>query len=133
MSGESHRTKHAHEADAGNQHKRYHKDATRLRLSVVEEMEPEKLDYYWGIYAAEVGAKYGLQRGVRAKKGSKVSVAQVVRMAQILTPDTSQVKGNGWSGKVPLTGDQLEELYQIGRTGALSFSFEDHSLVDYIA
>ena len=38
-----------------------------------------------------------------------------------------------WSGKVPLTEDQLEELYQIGRTGAMSFSFEDHSLVDYIA
>ena len=353
VSGKSHRTKRAHEADAGNQHKRYHKDATRLRLSVVEEMESEKLDYYWDIYAAEVGAKYGLQRGVRAKKGSKVShtdsteynralerenrriqtenaelsrrnsklqkeadelenridsenkileiraeeaqlpkpdflgrykeedvrqylqdaagsqivtrrsavysgdridrlesenaylreqlakgeeilkdpaklrskantiefkhkvsaslktrygkegslriigkvkgtdatvltctvgslrhivvarpdgeaflysyapklgvvgmdkvanlavhreqsspnrvinvsVAQVVRMAQILTPDTSQVKGSSWSGKVPLTGDQLEELYQIGRTGALSFSFEDHSLEDHL-
>ena len=61
-----------------------------------------------------------------------VSVAQVVRMAQILTSDTSQVKGNSWSGKVPLTGDQLEELYQIGRTGALSFSFEDHSLEDHL-
>ena len=28
-----------------------------------------------------------------------------------------------WSGKVPLTEDQIEELYQIGRTGALNFSF----------
>lgn len=56
-------------------------------------------------------------------KAINVSASQVVRMAQILTPDTSQVKGNSWSGKVPLTEDQLEELYQIGRTGALNFSF----------
>ena len=56
----------------------------------------------------------------------------LIWMAQILTPDTSQVKGNSWSGKVPLTGDQLEELYQIGRTGALNFSFEDHSLEDHL-
>ena len=54
---------------------------------------------------------------------AKVSASQLVRMAQILTPDTSQVKGSSWSGKVPLTEDQIEELYQIGRTGALNFSF----------
>ena len=62
----------------------------------------------------------------------EVAASQIVRMAQILTPDTSQVKGNSWSGKVPLTGDQLEEQYQIGRTGALSFSFEDYSLEDHL-
>ena len=65
-------------------------------------------------------------------KAINISAAQVVRMAQILTPDTSQVKGSSWSGKVPLTEDQLWELYQIGRTGALSFSFEDHSLEDHL-
>lgn len=40
-------------------------------------------------------------------KAVNISVSQVVRMAQILTPDTSQVKGNSWSGKVPLTEDQI--------------------------
>ena len=353
VSGESRRTKRAHDEDVENRNKRYSKDTTRLRLSADDVVNPEKLYYYWDAYAMEVGAKYGLQRGVRAEKGSKVthtnsteynrvlerenrriqmenaeltrknsslrkesdelenriesenrmlevqaetarlpkpdflgrykeedvkqylqdaagsqvvtrrsavysgdrfrqlenenaylkgqlaksdevlrdpaklrgkantiefkakvsaslkarygkegslriigkvkgtdatvltctvgtlrhivvarpdgeaflynyapklgvagmdkvaalalnreqsspnkainvSAAQVARMAQILTPDTSQVKGNSWSGKVPLTGDQLEELYQIGRTGALSFSFEDHSLEDHL-
>lgn len=56
-------------------------------------------------------------------KAINFSASHIVRMAQILTPDTSQVKGSSWSGKVPLTEDQLEELYQIGRTGALNFSF----------
>lgn len=353
VNGESRRTKRAHEADEDNQRKRYNKDATRLRLSADEVLNPERLNYYWDAYAAEVGMKYNLQRGVHAEKGSKVthtdsteynralerenrriqtenaeltrrnsklqkeagelenridsenkileirakeaqlpkadflgrykeedvrqylqdavgsqivtrrsavytgdrvgrlesenaylkeqlvkseeilkdpaklrsrantlefkqkvsaslksrygkegslriigkvkgtdatvltctvgtlrhivvarpdgeaflynyapklgvagmdkvaalavhreqsspnrainvSAAQVVRMAQILTPDTSQVKGSSWSGKVPLTEDQLWELYQIGRTGALSFSFEDHSLEDHL-
>ena len=67
-----------------------------------------------------------------SNRAINISVSQVIRMAQILTPDTSQVKGNSWSGKVPLTGDQLEELYQIGRTGALNFSFEDYSLEDHL-
>ena len=73
VNGESRRTKRAHESDEDNQHKRYNKDATRLRLSADEVLNPEKLKYYWDAYPAEVGAKYGLQRGVRAEKGSKVS------------------------------------------------------------
>ena len=73
VNGESRRTKRAHEADESSQHKRYCKDSTRLRLSADEVANPEKLYYYWDTYAEEVGKRYGLQRGVRGEKGSKVS------------------------------------------------------------
>ena len=41
-------------------------------------------------------------------------------------------KGNSWSGKHKKSEEELEEEYQIGRTGSLNFSFEDRSLEDHL-
>lgn len=55
--------------------------------------------------------------------------AGVITMA--LKP-VGQPKGNSWSGKHKKTEEELEEEYQIGRTGSLNFSFVDRSLEDHL-
>lgn len=64
--------------------------------------------------------------------------AQVLRNigAGVISRNVTQaetVRGASWSGKAPKSEEELEEEYQIGRTGTLNFNFEDHSLEDHIS
>lgn len=114
VNGESRRTKRAHEADEGNQHKRYNKDVTRLRLSADEVLNPEKLNYYWDAYPAEVGSKYNLQRGVHAEKGSKVAHTDSTEYNRALERENRRIQTENAeltrkNGKLREESDELEK------------------------
>ena len=73
--GESRKTKYnkKNAAKRGKKRRAYNIDHTKLRLCMNEVYTTELLYKYHDNYAAEVSNKYGLERGLRAEKGSSKS------------------------------------------------------------
>jgi len=74
---------------------------------------------------------------IRTSREEAQRAAQVLRNINAGVISTSlkpvgQPKGSSWNGKHKKSEEELEEEYQIGRTGSLNFSFEDRSLEDHL-
>lgn len=104
---------------------------------------PEVISVAMMQQAVDSGHWRAFDKGDKPENYIQTSREEAQRAAQVLRNinagvittalrPVGQPKGNSWSGKHKKSEEELEEEYQIGRTGSLNFSFEDRSLEDHL-